>query len=219
MRPGRAEGSRPPGQMPAGTPRSAGLTTSPGPQRTSPLQRTGRPPPWPAAPLTRCRNSVRSFFLFRHRAAATLFFSRRLFLRSSSSSSCEGKEPLIRHCGRPGVWFPSQHTDRWTIPLPKPPLGSERAVTVCQQPGLQLMRWKCVPGSPRTLSEQVGIPENSQRPQGQGYLGSARVQEAQSLVSLLTQRRHPAGGAGLFSCPAQVLWALFSRPVVPRHFL
>lgn len=46
--------------------------------------------------LTRCRNSVRSFFLFRHRAAATLFFSRRLFLRSSSSSSCEGREPLVR---------------------------------------------------------------------------------------------------------------------------
>lgn len=44
--------------------------------------------PWdrPRAP-TRCRNSVLSFFLFRHRAAATLFFSRRLFLLSSSSSS------------------------------------------------------------------------------------------------------------------------------------
>lgn len=48
----------------------------------------GPPLPLPNNPssLTLCRKSVLSFFLFRHRAAATLFFSRRLFLLSSSSS-------------------------------------------------------------------------------------------------------------------------------------
>lgn len=55
-------------------------------------------------------------------------------------------------------------------------------------------------------------------PEGQGCLGSARVQEAWSLASLLAQRWHLMSGDGLFSCPAQALLALFSRPVIPRHF-
>lgn len=85
-------------------------------------------PPWdlvhiPSAHcggLTRCRNSVRSFFLFRHRAAATLFFSRRLFLRSSSSSSCEGTEPQVRHRGRLRQGCPVPHPTHTQTDAPLP---------------------------------------------------------------------------------------------------
>lgn len=111
-------------------------------------------------PLTRCKNSVRSFFLFRHRAAATLFFSRRRFLRSSSSSSCGGKKPRMRHRGKPGGRLPSQNSDRRTT---NP--HSATSEPPCQPAGLSAGGMQQFPAGPQDACRAGGHPGEESVPQ------------------------------------------------------
>lgn len=142
--------------------------------------------------LTRCRNSVRSFFLFRHRAAATLFFSRRLFLRSSSSSSCQGKEPLVRLRVLRGQ-LPSDLAGR-TGPSPEQE----------QEPECAAGEMDTEPACPLPGPWAAGVSgRNLCLPEEQGDLGASKG-------PALGRPIRPA-----VSCP--VPWALFSRPLSPRH--